>query len=446
LIPSDATDQKIYWSTSNFLVCTVDQNGKVTAVKDGSAVIIVTTCDGAFTAKCNVTVKTSVKGISLNKTSMTLSKGASETLIAAITPVGATQKDVSWFSSDTSVCTVDSTGKVTAANGGTAVIIATTKDGGYMAVCIVTVTTPVTGIRLNKTELTLENGKSEALTAEVLPSDATNQEVTWTSSNDAVCTVSGDGNVTAVGNGTAVITVMTPDGKITAKCNVKVITSVTGVVLNKTQLTLAKGSAETLIASVKPVEASQQEVIWSSSDENICTVDSDGKVTAINAGTVEITATTLDGHFTAKCSVTVVIPVSAITLNKSELTLEHGTSESLTAAVTPADATNQRLIWKTSNSAVCTVDRNGKVTAIANGTAVITAMTLDGGLTAECDVTVFTSVTGVTLNKTSTTLVKGTTEKLTATIMPESASNMMFHGLPPMKLSARSMNPGTLPP
>jgi uncharacterized protein YjdB len=421
--PSDATYQGTLWSTSNNSVCTVDQNGKVTAVNNGSAVIIVTTYDRAFTVKCNVNVITSMTGITLNKSCMTLSKGSQETLLATVTPAGASQKDVLWSSSDETVCTVDSSGNVASLSGGTAVISATTKDGGYTAKCSVTVTTPVTSVTLNKSDLTLENGKTEALAATVNPSGATNQNITWESSNSSVCSVDENGNVTAVGNGSAVITVKTDDGGFTATCNVNVITYVTGITLNKTKMTLTKGSAETLTATVSPAGASQQDVLWSSSDENICTVDSSGNITALNVGTAEISATTKDGNYTAKCAVTVEIPVSGVTLNKTEITLEKGFSEYLSATTTPADATNQKMVWVSSNKTVCTVNQSGKITAVANGTAVITVMTLDQGFTAECNVTVITSVTGVTLNKARTTLVKGSKETLTATITPESASD-----------------------
>ena len=420
--PSDASDQGLSWSSSSYSVCTVDQGGKLTAVGNGAAVITVTTYDGAFTAKCNVNVKTSVKGITLNKSNMNLIKGSTESLIATVTPTGATQKDVLWFSSDPNVCTVDLSGKVTAVNAGTSVVFATTLDGGYTAVCTVTVTVPVTGVTLNKEVLTLENGTSGSLTATVNPSDATDQKLSWSSSDVSVCTVSEDGVVTAIGNGTAVISVTTYDGGFTANCSVKVVTSVTGVTLNKSNLTLIKGSKGSLIATVSPAGASQQDVIWLSSDENVCTVDSAGNITALNAGTTDICVTTKDGNYTAKCTVTVIIPVSDVVLNKTELTLEKGTTELLTATVSPADATNSNMAWSSSNKAVCAVDQNGKLVAVANGNAVITVMTLDGGYTAECSVMVITSVTGITLNKASTTLVKGTTETLTATITPEDAS------------------------
>ena len=168
-------------------------------------------------------------GISLNRTSATLTtKGQTLQLTATVTPDNATNKSVTWTSSNTAVATVSSTGLVTAVANGTATITATTADGSNKtATCTVTVNipVPVTGITLNKTTATLTSkGPTLQLSATVTPSNATNKSVTWTSSNTAVATVSNIGLVTAVGAGTATITAAATDGSgITATCKVTVI-------------------------------------------------------------------------------------------------------------------------------------------------------------------------------------------------------------------------------
>ncbi|MCQ2138224.1 MAG: Ig-like domain-containing protein [Bacteroidales bacterium] len=165
-----------------------------------------------------------VAGISLNKTSMTLTEGATQTLTATITPSNATNKNVTWFSSNTSVATVDANGKVTAVKAGTATITAKTADGGKTATCTVTVsaaTVAVTGISLNRSSYTMDIGGTMTLTATVLPSNATNKTVSWSTSNSSVATVS-NGVVTAKGAGTATITAKTADGNKTASCSITV--------------------------------------------------------------------------------------------------------------------------------------------------------------------------------------------------------------------------------
>ena len=166
-----------------------------------------------------------VSGITLNKTALNLTIGASESLVATISPSNATNKNVEWTSSNTNVATVDTTGKVKAISTGSAIITVKTKDGAKIATCNVTVKNsviPITGVTLNKTALNLVTGASESLVATISPSNATNKDVEWTSSNTNVATVDTTGKVTGVSAGSATITVKTKDGSKVATCNVTV--------------------------------------------------------------------------------------------------------------------------------------------------------------------------------------------------------------------------------
>ena len=169
----------------------------------------------------------------------------------------------------------------------------------------------VTGVSLNKTSTSIQVGASEQLTATVEPNNATNKAVTWSSNSPSVATVDNSGNVTAVAEGTATITVTTQDGNKTATCTVTVTpassdpVAVTGVSLNKTSTTLTVGGSETLTATVQPSNATNKAVNWSSNPTSVATVDSNGKVTAVAEGTATITVTTQDGNKTATCTVTV---------------------------------------------------------------------------------------------------------------------------------------------
>ena len=163
------------------------------------------------------------------------------------------------------------------------------------------------------------------------------------------------------------------------------------VSLNKSATTLTEGESETLTATITPSNATGDKTVkWSSSNEAVATVDSNGKVTAKKAGTAVITATSSNGK-TAGCTVTVKqkeIAITGISLNKSTTSLTEGESETLTATITPLNATGDKTVkWSSSNEAVATVDSNGKVTAKKAGTAVITA-TSSNGKTAGCTVTV----------------------------------------------------------
>ena len=170
----------------------------------------------------------------------------------------------------------------------------------------------VTGVELNRIELTLEEGDSEILVATVMPEDATNKKVTWKSSDASVASVDANGKVTALQTGMAIVLVITEDGGKVAVCTVtcggeieRPEVPVTGVELNKDKCSLVEGENETLKAIVLPENATNKELVWSSSDESIAVVDASGKVTALRAGTATVIVLTADGAKSASCEVTV---------------------------------------------------------------------------------------------------------------------------------------------
>ena len=364
-----------------------------------------------------------VSSIALNKTSLSLTEGDSTTLSATVSPSNATNKTVTWSSSNSGIATV-SGGKVTAVGAGTATITATA--GGKSATCTVTVaakTVAVTGVSLNKTSLSLTEGESAALTATVSPSNATNKSVTWSSSNSGIATVSG-GKVTAVGMGTATITA-TAGGK-SATCTVTVAAKtveVSSVTLNTDTLSLTEGESAALTATVSPSDATNKTVTWSSGNTSVATV-SGGLVTAVSAGTATITATA--GGKSATCTVTVAaktVEVSSVTLNTDTLSLTEGESAALTATVSPSDATNKTVAWSSSDTSVATVS-GGQVTAVGAGAATITAAA--SGRSTTCTVTVAAqrkSVVGVTLGQQSILMIVGEDATIAYTVLPMDAAD-----------------------
>ena len=221
--PEYASDKTVFWLTSNEKVATVDDNGKVTAVGSGEAKITATA--GGKYASCTVKVTVLVTGITLDKTELDMTiDDEPVTLVAKVIPEGATDKTVTWSSSNDRVATVDANGKVTAVGNGEATI--TAKAGDKTATCTVKVTVFATGITLDKTNLTMEVVDAPVkLTAKVTPDGAIDGAVTWSSDKTDVATVDANGNVTAVGNGEAKITAKASD--YSATCTVKVTNTVT---------------------------------------------------------------------------------------------------------------------------------------------------------------------------------------------------------------------------
>lgn len=164
-----------------------------------------------------------VTEISLNETVKTIAVDETLQLIATILPEEAVNKNVIWTSSDPSIAEVDNNGLVKALSAGNATITAITEDGGLTATCEITVTVPVTGISLNKQETTIYAEDTEQLVATILPENATNKNVSWTSDKVDIVTVSENGLITGISEGSAVITVTTEDGNLTASCTVTVL-------------------------------------------------------------------------------------------------------------------------------------------------------------------------------------------------------------------------------
>ena len=377
--PSDATDYIITWSSSKQSVATVSDQGLVTAIAEGRTTIKARA--GGKTSACIVTVSKefiAVTSISLDKNSLSLVKGDSETLVATVNPANASHKKVSWTSSDTGVATVDSEGRVSAIANGSATISAQIDD--IKATCDVTVTVPIESITLNKTELSLTKGQTETLIATIIPSDATESTVKWETTNSHIASVE-NGKVTAMGGGKATITAKAGD-KV-AYCIVTVTVPVESVTLNYTDISLNEGESFTLKAEIIPKDATVQTVSWSSSDNSIATVDQNGTIQAIKQGSATILAQVGDKQ--ATCIVTVIKRVTSIALDKGSLSLLVGETATLTAIVLPEDATDKTVAWYTYDSSVATVE-NGVVKGVGIGEALIFAAA--GSVTATCNVTV----------------------------------------------------------
>ena len=250
----------------------------------------------------------------------------------------------------------------------------------------------VSGVSVSPTTLSLSEGEKARLSANVTPADASDKTVSWTSSNESVASVGTGGEVTGVKAGNATITVTTKSGNKKATCAVTVNANkvaVESVSLSKGDLSLTEGETESLTATVKPDDATDKSVEWSSGDDKIATVDQSGKVSAIKAGSATITVTTKDGAKKSTCKVTVEdIALTGISLSPSAPTMKIGQTVTLTVSYTPSDATNKEVTWNSGKPDVASVDQSGKVTAVAPGSSQIVATSKDGGLKAVCNVTV----------------------------------------------------------
>ncbi len=313
--PFDATNKKVTWSSSNSSVATVSQDGTVNGIKEGTVIISAASeSNSEIKGECTVKIEPiHVTSIAFSTSSYTIGIGTTKLLTIILFPANATNKGITWSSSNTSVATVSSDGLVTGKITGSAVITATSNDGNKTAQCTISVQdVKVTSVRLNKTSANMYIGEKLELKASVLPDTSSNKDVSWSSSNDDIATVSSDGSVRARKAGKATITATSKDGsKKSASCSITV-SLIGSVSINRSFIEIEVNEAYKLTASITPSNAPDKRVTWKSSNESVATVSSSGEVKGKKKGSAEITVTCVaDKTITDICYVDVVTPSGA---------------------------------------------------------------------------------------------------------------------------------------
>lgn len=303
IVPENALNRNYTLKSLDERVAALDDEGFVVLKSYGKARIQATTEDGGYTDVCEFDVYEHTVGIRLETEQARVRKGGRLTLSAVAQPEGKTDGRLVWSSSDGSVASVDEEGVVSGKSKGEAVITVTAVDGGYTAECRVRVYQPVTELRMDNRSVTVDTGDDIQLTATILPYDADNKSIVWSSDNPDVADVNGKGVVTGVKAGQTVIRATSEDEGISDFCVVTVNQPVTGVSLSKSELSFSKiGDAEQLVASVQPADATNKELNWSSSDESVAIV-SNGRVLCSGYGSAIVYVTTVDGGYMASCVV-----------------------------------------------------------------------------------------------------------------------------------------------
>ena len=414
ILPENTTNKTVYYKSSNEKIAQVTSDGTVKAIEKGTATIIARTTNGKE-AICTVNVKESdaktvnVTSVTLqdqNKT-LTVKVGKTATIkVKEIKPSNATNKKIKWTSSNNKIATVNQSGVVKGIKAGTITITASAHNG-KKATRKVTVqknssstpstpstpttpttpTTPskpsnkkVTGVKLDRKSVKMYLRKNEAihdtilLQATISPNNATNKAVTWKSSDSSIATVSSNGKVTAKKLGKAVITVTTKDGNFTDKCTVTVVKfntniKVTGVSISSSKVTLKVGERKTVTATIKPKNATNQNVIWSIGENApsgiISLKNKESKtltITGLKTGATAIQVKTKDGDFIAYCRIevkpkgTTIVPATKLTISPTSVKKKVNEKFTITAIVSPSNSTD-KAIFKSSNSKVAKIEK-----------------------------------------------------------------------------------------
>lgn len=454
ILPSDAQNKMVTWSSSNPAIATVNSMGLVTGVSVGGPVTITaTTQDGNISASCAITVvafvpiSVDVSAVAINPKPLDLYVNDSAILNALITPSNASNQQVSWSSSSPLVASVAADGTVIALSPGVTTVTVTTQDGSKTDTCVVTVLSrAVAGITLSPTSMSVPVGYTQTLTPSISPSNATNKNVIWGSSNPLVVAVDESGHITAIAPGTATVTVTTEDGGKQASCVITVTAPgaipVYALQVVPSEWEMYPGDQKLLGIIFFPDSATNKGLAWASSNPAVATVDANGLVTAVATGYTEITATAADNPAkTSTCGIAVLTGVSLHVdvdgvdlLSPAMGNLAAGQSRKFLAEIVPPNAEDQEVWWETSNPAVATVGPDGLVTIVGPGTVTITVHTHDGDYTDSVTFTVpggggggggtsNVPVVRVDLTQTSAAIQEGQTFALFYNLYPSNATN-----------------------
>ena len=305
VFPEDAVNKKVLFSSKDPEICSIDSAGGINALSLGRTIVYAYSHNKQFVDSCLVQVFEHTSGVTV-ESSVKIRMGDEFQLNGQTQPEGS-DGCLTWKSSNEEIAIVNDKGLVKGIRLGTCIVTATAVDGGFTADCLVTVVQPVDGVTMEKHSLSLNVGDSEQLYANVLPINADNKKLIWTTSDSEIAEVDADGNVTAKKRGVAFVKATSEDNPLAAdSCKVTVLQPVTGITLNYNTVELHKiGETIQLIATVLPEDASNKEVRWLSSNQSVCMV-ANGTVVAVGYGTSVIIATTVDGSYMATCTVNVV--------------------------------------------------------------------------------------------------------------------------------------------
>ncbi len=366
--PYDAEEDDVDRYSEDTSIASISQMGTITAKSPGKTVIVVEAEEGDAYAECEVTVVGSaeeydddyIQEITLNKEDVSVAVGGTYKLSADIYPEDVKYDDIEWSSDDEDIATVSQSGTITGKKTGTTTIYVEAEDGDAYAECEVKVTNSysdqgvsVTGIKLDDSTYDMYVDDEITLDYAISPSNASNKDVRWLTSDSKIVSIDDDGVLTAHKSGEVEIIVETVDGLKYDMCDIKVYLTgddpVSSVELTSSSLTMLPDATEQLSYKVLPASAENKDVSFKSSNTSVAKVSSSGKITAVAAGTATITVTTDDGNETDQCTVTVKSISSGetapeyIEVELEELYLYEGDDDSLNVEVFPSNTTDKEL-------------------------------------------------------------------------------------------------------
>ena len=388
--PEDASNRQISYTSSDAGVAKVT-NTSLRAMQRGECDLTVASVQNPeVTETFRVLVIQPVKKIQIDAGSRKVAAGSTLQLKAICSPENASITSVTWTSKNPNIATVDENGVVTGLKKGSANIVATAADGSKIsATAFLTVTQSVTSISFAQDNIPVVAGRTVPAKIQILPAEANDRSVTWSSSDESIATVRG-GQVTGKKAGVCTITCTSNSNpSVSASATVTVSQLVTKIeCLNpQSELSIKTGENVQLRLNVLPEDATDKGVTFKSLQSKIASVDENGLVTGLNRGTASITVTAKDASKRqATIRVNVIQPVTGVSVQKDLYYVQKGEGASIKAVIEPKNANNQAVYWSSENEWIATVRSNGtstgRVDGVNNGVTTVYTYTEDGGFSA----------------------------------------------------------------
>ncbi|MEC0227538.1 Ig-like domain-containing protein [Paenibacillus alba] len=396
ILPTDGVNKAVTWSqTPGTGTGTISNTGLFTGTSAGTVNITATANDGSgVSGTTEVTVSTEVSSVTVTSPNSTVEMGSTEQFASSVLPVDATNRTLAWsVTNGTGSASIDQNGLLTPTTVGTVTVVATSTDGSNKTgskLVTVLAQNPVTSIEVKSSSNLMSPGPiTVQMTATVLPADATDKTVRW-SINSTSCSsttatidpVTGVLTATGGGGGTLCIIATANDGSgVTSVGYVTVYYAVTSVEVGPSGATVPTGTTLQMTTSIQPTDGVNKAVTWSQTPgTGTGTISGSGLFTGTSAGTVNITATAIDGSGVfGTMEVTVSKGVSSVTVTSPNSTVEMGSTEQFASSVLPVDATNRTLAWSVTNgTGSASIDQSGLLTPITTGTVTVVATSTDG--------------------------------------------------------------------
>lgn len=369
---------ELTWVSSDNSIATVDKYGNVTGVSAGTAYVTASTVSG-YSDSAIINVKMPPTSVTISQTSLSMGFGETYTLSATAQPEGLVDRPaIRWSSNNEAVATVDRQGNVTAVGEGVTQIIAKTYNN-VETCCVVSVADYNAPFVFQRHSINLTVGGCDTITADI---DLNGRGLTWTSTDTSVVTVDSSGVVRGKAAGYAAVTAKTANG-YSDTCMVYVYTSPTGITISNETLSMEKGETYQLTATVLPLQyVTCSDVTWISINEDVATVNSEGKVTAVGKGNAKIIAST-DNGMSVYCYVTVTEPIKVMSVDAAPriIKIYVGETAKITPIIEPAEAAaTAQISYISHDPSVATVSDSGIVTGVGEGKAIIEVLDKDGAM------------------------------------------------------------------